>query len=183
MPDAVKAATVPFAVWLLPEKKCAATLSEIISNLSRDNKTTPFNPHLTLISGSCSSVEQTKKILLHTVRSLSPVTLSVKKLHCSEEYFKTIFLHLSNSDDLEKYRKKMIAALPGNHSQHFLPHVSLLYSNMDLKDKKELLSSIKLSIKTILFDSASLVYPSNKLRGWYDITRWKIIFTEKLSLR
>jgi len=102
MPDAVKPGTVPFAVWLMPEKKHAVLLSEIITQLCKTYSKTPFEPHLTLVSGLCSSIEQVISRLLEMRSTVHPLVLSIDKVDCSEEFFRTLFIQLRPSNDLEK---------------------------------------------------------------------------------
>ena len=181
MSDAVTSQKQPFAVWLTPEKNQSVYLSGVIHYLCNEHNAIPFKPHLTLVSGI---TENTNTLLEETVSVLSnvmPITLSMQEISCTDDFFKTIFISFNDNDLLIQIFQKFKAAVTGNHTESFLPHMSLLYKKMALEEKQKIASNLEIPIHEITLDTVQIVCPGNLRKGWYAISQWETIFTEKLS--
>ncbi len=181
MSDAVTAQKQPFAVWLTPEKNKAKYLSGVIHYVCNEYNATPFKPHLTLVSGitldTNTLLEETESVLPDVI----PIKLSIQKISCADDFFKTLFITFDENDLLIQIFQKCKTAITGNHTESFLPHVSLLYKEMALEEKQKIASNLEIPIHEIMFDTVQIVCPGNREKGWYDISRWETIFTRKLT--
>lgn len=181
MPNAIAEIKRPFAIWLMPDIKGCAYLTEVITHLCKTYSGRPFKPHLTLISGLCSSIEQIISKLSNSIKSVLPLELSINKIDYSEDFFKALYIVFNSSKELDNTYALVKTSISENQQKSFLPHVSLLYSDIDIKQKKRIAQSITLDIITILFNTVSVVRPMNTKKGWHDIESWKIICKKKLS--
>ncbi len=181
MSDALAAQKQPFAVWLTPKKNQAVYLSGVIHYVCDEYSAIPFNPHLTLVSGITHDTNTLLEEAESVLRDVIPIKLSIQKISCADDFFKTLFLTFDENDSLIQIFQKFKTAITGNHTESFFPHVSLLYKKMTFEEKQKISSNLEIPIHEIMFDTVQIVCPGNRKKGWYDISRWETIFNRKLT--
>ena len=175
--------TGPFrvAVFLSPADDDSRFVGAFIESLSARFATTPFEPHLTLCSGFCADVSALEEVVVGIAAATPPLTLRITGVGCDEAYFRTLYIELEGDALLTGLRKRLGTVIDRSRNLPYLPHLSLLYREMLLADKKKLAQDIVLDRSAMTFDSLKVVTPGNIREGWRDTLSWKSVCRVSLA--
>lgn len=179
MPDAL--IHKPFAIWLTPQKEHADYCTGLIENLCVKLQTPVFTPHCTLVSGvstDLNAISEKTEALLGD--GFKPITLACKKISVSDDFFKAIYIECSKTIALINLFETFRTVIEETRANVLSPHLSLAYTNAELKVKKVLAATLVLQLSHVTFNSVSVVHPANPELGWYDIAHWNVLFTKEL---
>lgn len=162
------------SIWLLPEDSAFGVLSEVIKNLSAKFEAPEFQPHLTLYSANVPAENLTslKENLKIQVKDFSSVRLDVLAIGQNGTLFKTLFLQLQNSKELNDLYKIAGSVMDKYGNYEIDPHVSLLYKEgLTSEEKTESIESINFS-KEIKFNKAAIKVSGKNDNFGKDISKW-----------
>ena len=169
-----------FSVFLTPTAEDFTWTGNLVRELCGKYGEPPFEPHVTVCSGTLSDLDALKKAV-SAAAAESPFSLRVRGVGFSREYFRTLFMEFEEHPVLRRIHE-MIRAEGGNDAgQDFFPHLSLLYRDMPLRDKGALARRVMLDKTEIRFDELKIVSPRNLERGWRDTGQWQTLFRVKLG--
>jgi len=168
------------SLWLTPEDKSQTVLSELISKLAKKHQSPIFPPHVTLIGLSfLGQLGQKKSIDAATKLSkLSPpLKLDLGNIDYSTTYFQCLFARINATPQLmnlylesEKHYER--------EPKMYMPHLSLLYGDIDMESRHRLAQSTSLPISTVTFDTLTVVkFDLDNM----DPTTWKIVDQKQLQ--
>jgi putative hydrolase of the HAD superfamily len=168
------------AVFLTPAADDFRYADGIIRELSAKFGAPLFEPHLTVCSGLCADPELLKGIVAEAARSIPLLALRVRGIGSSEAYFRTLYVEFEPDLLLTGLRERMgsVVARPDNVT--YLPHLSLLYREMPLAEKKAVARRLVMDRTELTFDALKVVAPANIREGWRDTLRWQTLFREAL---
>ena len=66
-------------------------------------------------------------------------------------------------------------------SYELQPHLSLLYKQMPIEEKRRIIARLDPPPHGITCDEARIVMPTNAIPGWQDVESWRTVATQKLS--
>jgi putative hydrolase of the HAD superfamily len=164
------------AVFLTPAADDFRYADGIIRELSAKLDAPRFEPHLTVCSGLCADPELLKRMVTEAAQALPPLPLRVRRVGCSEAYFRTLYVEFVPDPRLAGLRERLGIAVERPDSDAFLPHLSLLYLEMPLAEKEAAARRLLLDRTELIFDSLKVVTPANIQEGWRDTHRWKTLF-------
>lgn len=164
------------AVFLTPATDDCRYAEGLIRELSAKLDAPLFEPHLTLCSGVTAEPGPLIRAVAEAARGLAPLTLRVRRIGCTEEYFRTIFIEFEPDPVLAGLHERLGALLERRNGAVFLPHLSLLYREMPLADKEALARRLRLDRSVLRFDGLKVVVPGNQAAGWRDTLRWETLF-------
>jgi putative hydrolase of the HAD superfamily len=168
------------SVFLTPAREDFAYLDGLIRETCAICALPPFEPHVTLYSGIFPDPPLLIKALDAAVAGVSPITLAVRGIGCTPEYFKTLFIKFYEHPLLRRIHERLKEDC-GDLSPYLLaPHLSLLYADLPLKGKEALARLTSLDRCELRFDEAKIVKPLNRVEGWRDTTQWQTIYRAKL---
>ena len=164
--------------WLVPARPQRDLFVEMIRILAAELKTFPFEPHVTICSGSDSKA---MRDALKKISGVARVRLRVKEIAASNKLTKTLFIRFARTRALAELNRKLqrAAQLPPRALRD--PHVSLLYSKMPLAAKKELAAAIRLPFEDVRFDTIKAIRSNTPMRTPADVKSWRVVATRKLS--
>ena len=149
------------SIWLIPEKNAAKKITPIISKLSAVHGSPLFEPHITLIKGIpiTKNIIKNFKIFFNDTYSFD---IRSKGINTDIHYFKCIFLEIEKNKDLSELRNK---------SENFFkviertykPHISLLYSDIPLADRKEEARNVSMDLSKITINKIKLYKTMGKV--------------------
>ncbi|MCM2357319.1 MAG: hypothetical protein NDI77_04170 [Geobacteraceae bacterium] len=169
------------AVFLTPAADDYRYAEGLIRELSAKLDAPLFEPHLTLCSGVTAEPGLLIRVVAEAARGLAPLTLRVRRIGCTEEYFRSIFIEFEPDPVLAGLHERLGELLERRDSAVFLPHLSLLYLEMPLADKQALTRRLRLDRRVLRFDGLKVVAPGNAEAGWRDTLRWEALFRVALS--
>jgi Cyclic phosphodiesterase-like protein len=162
--------TAPFAVWLIPAPSDRRWLSKVIQDYAAEYDTPAFEPHLTLYSGVIQPKENLPDIISASIVTASPITLEILGLNYAENFFRTGFIAFALSDRLTQLSCAIRDRL--SHPKEYLlePHLSLMYKDISIEQKRLAMLRFVVSVQTVTFDTVKVVMPSSQ--GWIDVAHW-----------
>jgi Cyclic phosphodiesterase-like protein len=159
-----------FAVWLTPAPSDRRWISKVIQDFAAEYSAPIFEPHLTVYSGVYGPEEGLEPIVTKATASLSPLTLQVTGLNYTKEFLKTGFIVFATSDRLIQLSKDIRDRLQMPMDYTLEPHLSLIYKDIPLDQKRMAMLRFIVSIATVTFDTVTVMTPSDK--GWDDVLSW-----------
>lgn len=133
-----------YSIVIIPHEPIFNQLKKIIDKLALEFNGPLFEPHMTLIGNidmDLPQVEQKVKILASQIDKLD---LSLGEISFSTTYFQNVFIRVNSTHQLLEINinaKKLF----GIKNNVFMPHISLLYGNQDMKKREEAASKVKIT--------------------------------------
>jgi putative hydrolase of the HAD superfamily len=169
------------SVFLTPAGDDFARLDGLITETCARYDLPPFEPHVTLYSGMSLDPPLLKRAIDAAVAGLAPITLTVRGIGCTPEYFRTLFIEFHEHHLLRRIHGQLKAEC-GDSSPYLLaPHLSLLYADLPLGEKEALAAKTRLDRSELHFDEVKIVTPLNREEGWRDTMQWRTIYRRKLE--
>jgi hypothetical protein len=171
--------TSKFAVWLTPAPSDRRWLSKVILDYATEYNSPVFEPHVTVYSGLYSPEDQLETAMAQAVEPLKPLTLQILGLNYTPDFFKTGFIAFSPSDGLTQLSHQIRDHLHNPMDYVLEPHLSLIYKDIPVEQKRLAMLRFILSISTVTFDTIKVITPSNQ--EWMDIPQWTETLNYTLS--
>jgi len=170
-----------YSIFLTPSEPYFAYLETLIRELCGKHGGHPFEPHVTLYSGDLRDMGALKVALSAATQGIGPFTLDVKGIECREEYFRSLFIAFEENPVPAEVNARIRDGLGMESGYELSPHLSLLYSDMPLRDKTALAKNLVLGASRIRFDRVKIVSPGNLEEGWRDTSQWRTLFHARLE--
>ena len=164
-----------YSIWLMPHGKCANSVSRIINDISKKYNTPIFKPHVTLI-GDCEKEKCYKlySILKKKKKIIQPIKIILKDFGYKNSFFQCLYIKVTKSYQLCKTRDFLIKNLKINSKKVYEPHMSIIYSNLKISEKKKIVKKLKTFRDYFIADKLFLAVND------YDNLNWKVI--EKIKI-
>lgn len=149
-----------YSIWLMPTKRDAKRLNQIIKNLSQKYNAPKFEAHMTILSG-ISSLNKAK----HIIDTNQFYIITVKKLGIgqSDYVWKTVFIRIKKEKSLRNIHQIFAKNLKTKYK--FQPHISLIYKNLDSATKRKIIASLNVK-KSFSFDKITIIKSSKNTSKW-----------------
>jgi Cyclic phosphodiesterase-like protein len=162
--------TVPFAVWLIPAPSDRRWLRKVIQDYAAEYDIPAFEPHLTLYSGVIQPEDNLQDIVAESIATMTPVTLEIMGLNYTENFFRTGFITFALSERLLQVSSIIRDRLSQPHTYLLEPHISLMYKDIPIEQKRLAMLRFVVSVQSVTFDAVKVVMPSEQ--GWTDVGHW-----------
>jgi len=169
-----------YSVFLTPSGADFTYTANLIREMCGKFDGPAFEPHVTVYSGVFSDLDTLKKLVSAAVSGIRPFSLRVRWVGCGEEYFKSLFIEFEEDPVLRKIHERMRAGVETESAYKLVPHLSLLYSDMPLRNKEALAKRVDMDRDEIHFDRVKIVTPRNREEGWRDTGQWQTLFHVRL---
>jgi|ERR1035437_1491386 2'-5' RNA ligase len=164
-----------YALWLMPTGHVYDQLADLIRQLSAENVTPAFEPHVTLLSpiiGGHDEVLQKTALLCTQINALE-----ICLLDCgySNEYFKCLFVNANRSDQLLSSHTAALNVFGIRQATAFDPHLSIAYGDIPVAQKAIIAVSITDKVR-VAFEVAhvDLYSITGNPDQWYRIERYPL---------
>ena len=156
-----------FSLWLMPPEPFFSRYREIIHRLSREYRTQTFPPHLTLLGNQrgeeAAMVEQTSKL----ARILTPVPIHLFDVGGRDEFFRCVIVYAEKSPELMEANRKARELVHARSDAEYLPHLSLVYGDLDRSERAALIDRIESPIEDRFeVHTLRLIATGGGLEGW-----------------
>ena len=160
--------------WLVPQKKIFIAFQKIINQLSLKYSTPSFEPHVTIVSGLSGD----ECLLLKKIDAFADnqkiISTHIRTLDYQEGFFKALFINIQKTPELIQLNKDASAYLNPFGQTEYLPHLSLLYGKITIKEKNEIISQLTLPFKALQFDKLKLIKGNSDVKKWCVIKTWDL---------
>jgi hypothetical protein len=167
--------------WLIPDEPYANEFSKIIKHFANKYNAPGFEPHVTLYS--VKKEEQDYNSLLEKAAETvsAPIHLNVEKLSYSEVYTKTFYIDFFKTTEISDLKKTLVK-LSGEHSDYrLLPHLSLIYCNMETEIKEKIHSELSLPFDSVGFSRIKAISYTPPVTTQEDVLQWETV-TDYINL-
>jgi hypothetical protein len=167
--------------WLLPAEADRVFYQETIHVLAQAYDAPVFTPHVTIYSGTCTPDADPEDMIAQATQGVQGFSLHIDQILYTEEFTKTVFVQLLPSPRLSRIAESLSRrdARPSGYVLN--PHVSLIYKQMNEKEKQHIAATIRLPATTIFFDEVSAVATPSRTQTREDVESWNVICRKKLS--
>lgn len=173
-----------YSLWLIPDGVIVKELNEHIAALSRKYDSPIFQAHITLLGSISVSESQIieKTALLAT--KLCSMQLTLGPVENLPDYFKCVFVTIDKLSALTLARYQALAIFNRTSEEIYVPHLSLIYSSMSEKEKKEISLALREHYVscTVQTNNIAVFVTSGDPQYWHEVARFSLTGTENSSL-
>ncbi|OGD54692.1 hypothetical protein A3J78_01495 [Candidatus Beckwithbacteria bacterium RBG_13_35_6] len=162
-----------YSLWILPTDKLKSSLEDVIKKLAKKYNSSLFEPHLTLIGGFNSSLNEIKQGTKKLAYLIKPFIIKTGEISFSTTYYQNVFLRVKSSAclmDVNLKAKKIFKL----ENDIFMPHISLLYGNQSLKIREQAVSRIKIPEAKFIADKIIVVPSIPDPKEWKHLVEYNL---------
>lgn len=133
-----------YSLWLEPTGDTAYKLQQRIKELSNKYDTPVFSPHVTLLGGLTASKTELVPLTDTLASSVAPFDLTLTKAGYLNTFYQSLFIHVEQNEGLTYLHKNACRLFdcPEEYEKEYMPHLSLLYGDINQKQKEKILNNI-----------------------------------------
>lgn len=166
----------PYSVWLIPESDSSAyrSLNKLISQNAQTYPDAPdFRPHVTVVGGIRMDRDLVEERTQKISDNYDPFEIDFIDTSCSTTNHQCVFLLVAPSIELLSLNQRAVQMLEQNNSM-YVPHLSLIYSDMSLEDRIEATRSIDLASlpNSVEIDTIAVVDTSGPVSDWETVAEY-----------
>ena len=169
---------IVIAYWLIPTEPARSYFQNIINDLAERYAAPEFEPHVTVHVG-VDCTDTVDEVLSKAGRNSKRIALQVLNVSSSSEFIKTLFVHFTQSAQLQQLNQSIRTAAQDSSDYQLSPHLSLLYKRLSIRDRRLLTHSIDVPFSEVTFDSLKAVRCVSSTRSRVDVEAWRVL-AEKL---
>ncbi|HKK45725.1 MAG TPA: 2'-5' RNA ligase family protein [Balneolaceae bacterium] len=132
--------TATYSLWLEPSGDIAFRLEERIKKLSDKYGTPIFPPHVTLLGGLKYKEAELTTLANTLASSLDPFELELTKAGYEDNFYRSLYIHVKATSHLKEIHKMACQLFEMNYEDDFVPHLSLMYSELPQDQKERILN-------------------------------------------
>jgi 2'-5' RNA ligase len=171
---------IVIAYWLIPTEPARSYFQNIVNDLAKRYTAPKFEPHVTVHVGT-DCTETVDEVLSKAGRSSKKIALQVLNVSSSSEFIKTLFVHFTRSTQLQQLNQSIRIAAQDSSDYQLCPHLSLLYKQMSIQDRRLLTHSIEVPFSEVTFDSLKAVRCVSPTRSRGDVEGWRVVAEKPLN--
>jgi 2'-5' RNA ligase superfamily protein len=154
------------ALWLLPEPRAFARLSDVIAEIARTGGSPRFEPHVTLLSGIALEAAEVIERARTLAAVFTPQDVLLARAAQRPDFFQALFLEVEGGD-LDGGRRRAAVAMGMTPTAEYRPHLSLLYGDRTVTAKDAILDRIGRGWnEPCLLDRLAIVSPEGPPESW-----------------
>lgn len=131
-----------FSIWILPEGEVYDTLHSAIRQLSKPYGTPEFEPHITIIGTLTGRRRQITEKTARLAAMMEPFDVTLKDVDRLNEYFRCLFIRVEKTAAIMDANMKARSIFDQSRSADYMPHLSLMYGDIDTTVKKAIIKTI-----------------------------------------
>ena len=162
-----------YSIWVIPPEPVFTRLSEIITDLSLRYKSPLFKPHMTVLGSIDQELNKIKEAVEKVAANNGDLKLSLGPISFSTTYFQSVFVRINSTAKLIQLNLD-IKKLLHIENNVYMPHISLIYGNHDMKIRDEI--ATKIQLQNFVFTANEIVVIPDDAEP----SKWKPIVTVPL---
>ncbi len=164
-----------FSLWLPLPREAHERFQALIARLSARLGTPAFEPHITLLGGLTGAEEdlrQRTRALACAIKSFEVRLLEVAWL---DDYYRCLFVEVAASRTLHAAREAAGRQFDRHLDTGFYPHLSLVYGELEEKEKEQILDDIGRSFdESVRIENLALYDTSGPPPVWRCVERRRL---------
>ena len=163
-----------FSLWLRPSQDQIDEIIKIISELSHRFNTIPFPPHITLLPGLSCELDILTQACEEIIDQMPSFEIPMNEIAFTTKFYQNFFIKAQPTTTLIDLRNTMMAKLKYSIDEAYMPHISLLYGNLDVKIKKKLKTDYENSYSKIFYCERLDIYNTkDKIADWFLVNSYQ----------
>lgn len=159
-----------YCAWITFE---SSDLTEIIIKLAQKYNNPVFQPHCTLVGKTDISLPRMKSAIINLMSNYKLIEVHPLKMGYTNNLWRALYIELKELQILTKWHEHVCNLLSINFDKNYLPHISLMYNSLSLREKKIISSKIKLK-SVYKIHSIQIVECGKNIDGWNVVFEFKI---------
>jgi len=159
-----------YCIWLTFD---SSNLSEIIMKLALKYNSPVFQPHCTLIGKTDKSLPRMKSAAIDLVSNYIPIDVHPAKISYTDNLWRALYIELDEKTVFTKWHEQICDLLSINYDNDYLPHISLMYNTISVREKEKLTGEIKLKL-AYKISSIKIIDCNEKVEEWSTVFELKI---------
>ncbi|MGW8248949.1 MAG: 2'-5' RNA ligase family protein [Acidiferrobacterales bacterium] len=160
-----------YALWLAPDEAASTQLQSVIDQLAASYSGPRFTPHMTLLGWVRGEEEELVEKTASLAARLAPIEAKATGFAGAPYYFRCFFAPLESSSSLRQAVGDAAHHFGASAGTDHMPHVSLLYGQIDREEKKKVPQQIGERVpRHFTFDRLQLIRMSVSVSGWEVVT-------------
>lgn len=132
----------------MPPPAVRDALREQIAALARRYRTPRFEPHITLLGAIAGEIEAIRVHAAALARAIAPIEVRLCTLEHTDAYFRCVYLKAEINEALRSAHRLTCQQLQRPMDEEFMPHLSLVYGDLDAVTRSQLVDDIGRSLAT-----------------------------------
>ncbi|MBU0529380.1 hypothetical protein KKF86_06445, partial [bacterium] len=132
-----------------------------------------FQPHCTLLGKTDVSLPRLKSAIINLMNNYKPIEIHPVDFGYSDYLWRTLYIELKEKQILTNWHEHICDLLSINYSKDFLPHISLMYDTVSLREKERISSKIQLQ-SVYKIQSIQIVDCDDKADDWKPVFEFQI---------
>ncbi len=159
-----------YSLWLLPDEDATLKFSELIATLSHRYHGPRFNPHVTLLGWLMGAEAALMQSTAALAQELQVLALRPQELAGEAYYFRCFYARLERSVELLAAHERASAVFGAGYASDYLPHLSLVYGQLDGAKKTRLRAELTAQLPTsFTADRLQLVHIEVAVADWHAV--------------
>lgn len=163
------------SIWLVPSQPEFDQYHKSIGDLARSASSPAFTPHITLLGQIPGDVTWIKAQTEELFSDVHRFKLSLTHVGMFDTHYRSIILHVKGSPRLEELYTQSLQLYSQGKSEPFVPHLSLLYSDLLESEKIALMKPLTLELPQIVsINEAVLMETRGGPQDWREVARYTL---------
>ncbi len=176
LPDGVYTTmNTTYSLWLLPDEASRSFFRAAITYFAERFSTPVFIPHMTLYGGIRS--DDLSAVIAkceHISKRARSIALSIASIGMQQERFRSLYLRVQRTPELDGLFTCAEEIFGGQRDIY--PHISLLYGEIDRREKERVLREGNINIAMRAEAVALALWDtSGDVSEWREIAMWEIV--------
>eukprot|EP01026_Neomeris_dumetosa_P025314 TRINITY_DN2083_c0_g1_i1.p2 TRINITY_DN2083_c0_g1~~TRINITY_DN2083_c0_g1_i1.p2 ORF type:complete len:197 (-),score=26.74 TRINITY_DN2083_c0_g1_i1:437-979(-) len=125
-----------FSIWAMPSGKLKTQLQQQIDKFVDKYQGVKFEPHVTVLGAFQTSKEDAIKKTQNLASKLKKYFLKFKDVSFGSQFFQCVYLLINEDEEVMNAAKVAREEIVGEVDKPYMPHLSLLYSDIDEEQRK-----------------------------------------------
>lgn len=167
-----------YSLWVIPDRESEAyrRFDEIIRDLAAAWEDAPeFEPHVTLLGGILTDHETVLTTTETLIQDQQPLELTFSGVRCSTTRYQCIFALVEPTVELLSLHQTAVHKFDVP-AEMYLPHLSLVYSDMSIDDRISTARSIDTAElpTTVQGDTVAVVETTGPVSEWDTVATYQL---------
>lgn len=154
-----------YSVWIIPPQPIFNEVSKVISDLSVEYKGPVFKPHITILGSIDRELDDIQKAVETVANDTEKLTLSLGPISFSTTYFQSVLVRINSTAQLMQLNLD-IKKLLDIENNVFMPHISLMYGNHDMKTREKIAEKINLQSSSFIANEIVIIPEKSDPKEW-----------------
>jgi 2'-5' RNA ligase len=163
-----KMTKMKYSIWIIPPQPIFDEVSKIIGDLSSEYKAPVFKPHMTVLGNIDRELDDIQKAVEMVAKDTGKLTLSLGPISFSTTYYQSVLVRVNSTAQLMQLNLD-IKKLLDIENNVFMPHISLMYGNHDMKTREKIAAGIKLQSSTFIASEIVIIPEKSEPKEWEPI--------------